>query len=149
MTLYSYAKLDPLLELTLPIKALDHMPSEKLVEALALILAGRRATYKAEWLLRPNVGLACAWGQAGFVQQATLARSLDALSATSVRQVRGAFTSITRTWAQACQHDFGGGPLWLDGDLTGLPASKRAVGSEKRYFWGNKPHRAAGGAVHL
>jgi hypothetical protein len=109
-----------------------------LVEAVVLILAGGRATYQADRLLRPNLGLARAWGQAEFAQQSTLADTLDALTAAGVGQVRGAFETITRTWSQACQHDFRTGPLWLDGDLTGLPASRRAVGSEKGYFWGKK-----------
>ncbi|HEX9597516.1 MAG TPA: hypothetical protein VF982_11600 [Anaerolineales bacterium] len=130
--------LEPLLHVKLPIKTLTHTPAEKLVEAVVLILAGGRATYQADRLLRPNLGLARAWGQAEFAQQSTLADTLDALTAAGVGQVRGAFETITRTWSQACQHDFRTGPLWLDGDLTGLPASRRAVGSEKGYFWGKK-----------
>src|SRR5215208_5442753 len=90
--------LDPLMELSLPIKTISHTPTEKLVEALVLILAGGRATYQADHLLRPNRGLACAWGQAQFAQQATLARTLDALTAADVGQVRQAFEAITRTW---------------------------------------------------
>lgn len=130
--------LKPLLELELPIKALTHRPTEKLVEALVLILAGGRATYQADRLLRPNRDLAHAWGQTEFAQQSTLADTLDALTPAGVGQVRGAFEAITRTWSQACHHDFRRGRLWLDGDLTGLPASRRAVGSEKGYFWGKK-----------
>ena len=60
--------LDPLLELGLPIKTLSHTPGEKLVEALVLILAGGRATYQADRILRPNLGLAHAWGQARFAE---------------------------------------------------------------------------------
>ena len=130
--------LDPLLALELPIKTLEHTPSEKLVEGLVLILAGGRATYQTDWLLRPNLGLAHAWGQTEFAQQSTLADTLDALTPTGVGQVRGAFDAITRRWSHTGQHDFRTGSLWLDGDLTGLPASKRAVGSEKGYFWGKK-----------
>jgi len=130
--------LDPLLKLELPKKAIDHTPSEKLVEALVLILAGGRATYQADRLLRPNAGLAGAWGQAQFAEQSTLARTLDGLTANSLDRLRGAFETITQTWSHACQHDFRSGFLWLDGDLTGLPASRHAVGSEKGYFWGKK-----------
>lgn len=130
--------LDPLLELALPLKAVAHTPGEKLIEALVLILAGGRATYQVDRLLRSNSSLARSWGQTQFAQQATLARTLDALSGSGVGQVRQAFETITRTWSQACHHDFRTGALWLDGDLTGLPASKRAVGSEKGYFAGKK-----------
>jgi hypothetical protein len=130
--------LDPLLDLAPPSKTIDHTPSEKLVEALVLILAGGRATYQADQLLRPNAGLARAWGQAQFAQQATLARTLDGLTASGMDQLRGAFEAITATRSHACRHDFRTGPLWLDGDLTGLPASPHAVDSEKGYFWGKK-----------
>ena len=140
-TLRRAGVLDPLLGLELPIKALDHTPSDKLVEALVLILAGGRATYQADRLLRPNPSLARAWGQAQFAEQSTLARTLDGLTASGADQVRGAFEAITAARSQACQHDFRTGPLWLDGDLTGLPASKRAVGSQKGYFWGKKTAR--------
>jgi hypothetical protein len=135
--------LDPLLDMQLPIKTLTHTPNDKLVEALVLILAGGRATYQADWLLRPNLGLARAWGQAQFAQQSTLADSLDALTATGVGQVRSAFEAITRSRSRTGRHDFRTGALWLDGDLTGLPASKHAVGSEKGYFWGKKTGPAA------
>jgi hypothetical protein len=130
--------LTPLLNLAVPIKTREHTPSEKVLEALVLILAGGRATYQADRLLCPNRGLARAWGQAQFAEQSTLARTLDRFNASSVQGLRGAFETITRTWSRSCQHDFRTGPLWLDGDLTGLPASKRAVGSEKGYFWGKK-----------
>lgn len=133
--------LDPLLELSLPIKTISHTPTEKLVEALVLILAGGRATDQADRLLRPNWGLACGWGQTQFAQQATLARTLDALTTAEVGQVRGAFEAITHHWSHTGRHDFRTGPLWLDGDLTGLPASRHAVGSEKGYFWGKKTGR--------
>lgn len=137
--------LDPLLELELPIKTIAHRPSEKLVEALVLILAGGRATYQADRLLRPNRALARAWGQAEFAQQSTLADTLDALSLTGVGQVRAAFERITRASSHTCRHDFRRGPLWFAkrGDLTGLPAARRAVGSEKGYFWGKKTALAA------
>lgn len=136
--LHQAGVLDPLLELELPIKTVAHTPGDKLLEALVLILAGGRATDQVDQLLRPNLGLAQAWGQTRFAQQATLARTLDALTETGVGQVRRAFEKITRAWSQTCRHDFRRGPLWLDGDLTGLPASRHAVGSEKGYFWGKK-----------
>ena len=130
--------LEPLLQLELPIKTLARTPSEKLVEVLVLILAGGRATYQADRLLRPNRDLTRAWGQTEFAQKSTLADTLDALTPAGVGQVRGVFETITRRWSQTCQHDFRTGPLLLDGDLTGLPASKHAVGSEKGYFWHKK-----------
>lgn len=77
--------LAPLLELDLPIKAIDHTPTEKLATGLVLILAGGRALYQTNWLLRPNTRLACAWGQAEFAGQSTISDTFDALSPESLQ----------------------------------------------------------------
>ena len=130
--------LSPLHEVALPIKALDHSPGEKLIEALVLILAGGRATWQAELLLRSNKSLARGWGQEQFAEQSTLARTLDAFDEVSIASLRAAFEAILQSYGGALSHDYRGGNLWLDGDLTGLPASRRAKGSTKGYFAGKK-----------
>ena len=130
--------LSPLDEVALPIKTLDHSPVEKLIEALVLILAGGRATSQADLLLRPNRWLARGWGQDQFAQQATLADTLDAFDQSSIASLRTAFEMILQTHSAALSHDYRCGDLWLDGDLTGLPASRRAEGSTKGYFAGKK-----------
>src|SRR5215218_3768836 len=73
--------LAPLEALQLPIKAITHQPTEKLLEGLVLILAGGRATQQVDLLLRPNLSLAQGWGQAQFAQQSTVADTLDRLTA--------------------------------------------------------------------
>lgn len=130
--------LQPLLEVDLPIKTNDHTPGDKLVEALALILAGGRATSQINLLLRPNLPLAQAWGQPQFAEQSTIARTLDAFDAESISSLRDAFEILLKQYSLSLSHDFRFGPLWLDGDLTGLPASRRAEGSTKGYFAGKK-----------
>jgi hypothetical protein len=130
--------LAPVLDLALPIKTLDHTPAEKLVTGLVLILAGGRALYQANWLLRPNTALAGAWGQAEFAEQSTISNTFDALRPEDLDELQAAFATITQNWSQTCRHDFRRGDLILDGDLTGLPASRRAEGSRKGYFAGKK-----------
>jgi hypothetical protein len=130
--------LDPLRQVTLPIKAITHSPTDKIIEAIVLILAGGRATNQIDVLLRPNLGLAQAWGQAQFAQQSTFADTLDAFTADHLGQLRFAFETITQQHGHAPAHDFRKGWLWLDDDLTGLPASRRAQGSAKGYFAGEK-----------
>ena len=130
--------LSPLTELKLPIKTIDHTPTEKLVTGLVLMLAGGRALYQTNWLLRPNPRLACAWGQAEFAEQSTISDTFDALNPESLQGLQTAFATITRNWSQTCHHDFRRGDLILDGDLTGLPASRHAEGSCKGYFAGKK-----------
>ena len=130
--------LKPLTSVALPIKTFDYEPADKVLEALVLILAGGRATYQIDLLLRPNCTLAQAWGQPQFAQQATVARTLDAFGDERVAQLRDAFELILQTHSHVRRHDFRKGELWLDGDLVGLPASRRAIGSTKGYFAGEK-----------
>lgn len=130
--------LEPLERLDWPIKTITHTASEKVIEALVLILAGGRATSQADLLLRPNRLLARAWGQKEFAQQSTLADTLDALTPESIGQLRAAFETMVSAWSASCGHDFRRGNLLLDDDLTGLPAARRAEGSTKGYFAGEK-----------
>ena len=138
---YAYRRahlLSPLYADLLPMKTLEHSLGDKLTEALVLILAGWRATVQADLLLRPNQGLAQAWGQGRFAQQSTLADSLDAMTEQAVTHLQSEFGGWMQTWSYTCQHDFRRGHLIFDGDLTGLPAARRAEGSTKGYFAGKK-----------
>ena len=137
------AVLAPLAHVDMEIKTFTHSEPDKLIEGVVLILAGGRATSQVDVLLRPNQSLARAWGQEQFAQQATLARTLDAFTPQSLSRLQGAFESIVSTWSGACRHDFRTGELILDGDLTGLRASRRAEGSEAGYFTGEKREWAA------
>ena len=130
--------LQPLTEVNVPIKTLQHTVSDKLLESLVLILAGGRATAQIDLLLRPNRALAQAWGQAQFAEQSTVSDMFDAMTDASIEDLQTAFAQLWQTHSQTKQHDFRRGDLVLDGDLTGLPASKYADGSQKGYFAGKK-----------
>jgi hypothetical protein len=130
--------LEPVQDVDVPIKTIEHSPTDKIIEALVLILAGGRATNQIDLLLRPNLGLAQSWGQTQFAQQSTLADALDAFTVDSLAQLRHAFETITQQQGHAITHDFRKGWLWLDDDLTGLPASRHAQGSTRGYFAGEK-----------
>jgi hypothetical protein len=130
--------LKPLQTVRVPIKTILHSPTDKIVEALVLILVGGRATNQIDLLLRPNRGLAQAWGQTQFAQQSTFADTLDAFTVEGLDQLRGAFETITQQQGRVATHDFRHGRLWIDDDLTGLPASRQAQGSTHGYFAGEK-----------
>jgi hypothetical protein len=139
--------LKPLQQSEVPIKTLQHTPGDKVIEALVLILAGGRSTAQIDLLLRPNRLLAQAWGQEEFAQQATVADTLDAFDQEATSSLRRGFETLLQQQARALHHDFRTGPLWLDGDLTGLPASRRAEGSQLGYFPGEKNARGASSLV--
>jgi hypothetical protein len=128
----------PLAEMELARKAMTPTPAEKLLEGLVLILAGGRATSPANLLLRANLGLARAGGQAQFAEQSTLSDTFDARRDQDVEGLRTPFGTITPAGSQVCRHDFRRGGLILDGDLTGLPASRCAEGRQKGYCAGKK-----------
>lgn len=148
LTAFGYALgragvLAPLHDVALPIKTHDHSPFDKIIEALVLILAGGRATSQVDLLLCPYPQIARGWGQEQFAEQSTLARTLDAFDEESIGRLRTAFETILQTHSLALAHDYRRGDLWLDGDLTGLPASRLSQGSTKGYFAGKKTVLAA------
>jgi hypothetical protein len=125
-------------ELTLPIKKVDHAANDKLLDVLVSILAGCRAISQVNTRLRPDLALAQAWGRGQFASQSNLARTLDAFSSDTVGQLRQGSEALFRRESRTLRHDFAQDWLWLDIDLTPLPASKNAQGSTKGKISGKK-----------
>ncbi len=125
-------------ELALPIKKIDHTPNDKLLDVLVSILAGCRAIYQVNSRLRPDLALARAWGRKQFASQANLARTLDAFTPVNLSQLRRGSEALFRRESRTLQHNFEQDWLWLDIDLTPLPASKHAQGSAKGKIDGKK-----------
>jgi hypothetical protein len=115
----------------LPQKAVDHTPASKLLDVLVSILAGCRAVSQVNTRLRPDTALARAWGRTAFAEQSTLARTLDCFSDEQLQQLRQTSAALFRRESQTLRHAFSDAWLWLDLDLTPLPASKHAQASTK------------------
>ncbi len=131
---------------TVPLKTVQHPPAAKLLDVLVSILAGCRAISQVNTRLRPDLALAQAWGRPQFAAQATLARTLDAFTELHVHQLRRGCEALFRRESRTLRHAFADGWLWLDIDLTPLPASKHAEAStkgkispKKTYTVGNWP----------
>lgn len=129
--------------LALPIKEVDHAPEAKLVDALVSILAGCRAIYQVNTRIRPDLALARAWGRERFAEQSNLTRTLDAFSEENVTQLRQGSEALFRRESRVLRHNFAQDWLWLDIDLTSLPASKHAEGSTKGKIGGKKTNMDA------
>lgn len=127
----------------LPLKAVDHTPASKLLDVLVSILAGCRAIKHVNTRLRPDVALARAWGRDHFADQSTLARTLDSFTAEQLLQLRQASAALFRRESHTLRHAFADTWLWLDLDLTPLPASKHAEGSTKGKISPKKTSMAA------
>ena len=127
-----------LADLALPIKEVDHAPEAKLMDILVSILAGCRAIYQVNTRIRPDLALARAWGRERFAEQSNLTRTLDAFSEENVTQLRQGSEALFRRESRVLRHNFAQDWLWLDIDLTSLPASKHAEGSTKGKIGGKK-----------
>jgi len=125
-------------ELELQIKKIDHEANDKVLDVLVSILAGCRAIYQVDTRLRPDLALAQAWGRGQFASQSNLARTLAAFDEERVGQLRQGSEALFRRESQTLRHNFGQEWLWLDIDLTPLPASKSAQGSAKGKISGKK-----------
>ena len=136
--------LSPVLRaVTVPIKTVQHLPAAKLLDVLVSILAGCRAVSQVNTRLRPDLALAQAWGRPQFAAQATLARTLDRFTDADVCQLRHGCDALFRRESRTLRHPFADDWLWLDIDLTPLPASKHAQASTKGKISPKKTSMAA------
>lgn len=130
--------LDPLHGVEIAQKTVEHSPQEKLIDALVGILSGCEALYETNARVRPDLPLQRAFGRTRSAEQSTISRTLNAFTPETVGQLREAVESIYRGSSPIFSHDFGREMLLLEVDLTGLRASKRAEGSTKGYFSGER-----------
>jgi hypothetical protein len=130
--------LDPLRGVRVAQKTVEHSPQEKLIDALVGILSGCKGLYETNTRVRPDLPLQRAFGRDRAAEQSTICRTLNAFTPQTVGQLREAVESIYRENSPIFSHDFGREMLLLEVDLTGLRASKRAEGSTKGYFSGER-----------
>lgn len=118
-------------EVQLPLKVVDYPTETKLRALLLGVLAGGRAISQVNSLVRPDQPLCQAWGLPRYPDQSALARTLDAFTPQPLDQLRQGSQTWWRAHSRVLQHDFERQWLWLDIDLTPLPASKHAEASTK------------------
>jgi hypothetical protein len=102
------------------------------------ILSGCKALYETNVRVRPDAPLQRAFGRDRCADQSTIQRTLQAFSEENVAQLREAVEAIGRRYSATFSHDFERQMLVVEVDLTGLRASKRAEGSTKGYFSGER-----------
>ena len=119
-------------------KTVLHEPQQKLLDVVVSILADCASLKQINTRLRPDTALAAAWGRDVFADQSTISRVLDAFTPVTVAQLRTAVERIYVREGQALHHPFDHELLFVDIDLTGLPAGRHAEASTKGYFSGKK-----------
>jgi hypothetical protein len=115
-------------------KAIKYTPIQKLEMLLVSLLAGAKAVSHTGLTLRVDPVLAMAFGLPGCAEQSVIAATLAAATEADVLALRVALAEIFCCYGQARRHDFVRGLLVLDVDLSPLPASAQAEGSERGYM---------------
>jgi len=129
---------DPLERIQPPLKTVRHTPPAKLRDALVSILAGYESLSAGSHHVRADLALAKAWGREQFADYSGISRMLAALGPEEVLGLRQAVTSIYHRIGYAHRHTLDAELLWLDLDLSFLPAGHQAEGSQKGYGSGKK-----------
>ena len=119
-------------------KTIYHEPHQKLLDVVVSMLADCSSLKQINTRLRPDTALAAAWGRDVFADQSTISRTLDAFTPVTVAQLRTAVERLYVREGRALHHPFDQELLFLDIDLTGLPAGRHAEASTKGYFSGKK-----------
>lgn len=138
LSLYNQNELlKPLEIVTSSGKTVDFSTTMKLEQILVSILAGCETLVEVNNKLKGDIPLIQVGGWPRIADQSTLSLALDGLSLMNIAQLREATTQILQFQGATPDHDWRGF-LWLDFDLSGLPAGKQAEGSEKGFFSGKK-----------
>jgi hypothetical protein len=115
-------------------KVLTYTPVQKLEMFLVAVLAGAKAVSQTATTVRIDPALISAFGLPGCAEQSSIADTLDAVTEQDVVDLQAALDELYRSYSQNQQHDFTRDFLVLDVDLSPLPTSKHAEGSERGYM---------------
>ena len=115
-------------------KVLKYTPVQKLEMFFVGLLAGAKAVSHTATTVRVDPALVKAFGLPGCAEQSTIAETLNAATEQDVAETQAALSELFRSYSQAAHHDFKRETLVLDVDLSPLPASSRAEGSERGYM---------------
>jgi hypothetical protein len=115
-------------------KVLKYTPIQKLEMLFVGLLTGIKAVSHTATSLRVDMALSAAFGLPGCAEQSVLADTLDAAREADVADLQAALAELLAQYSQVRQHAFEQELLVLDVDLSPLPASKHAEGSERGYL---------------
>lgn len=117
-----------------PQKVVRYTPQQKLTCLAAGMLAGASTVKETETTVGTDVAVQEAFGLPACPDQSTLQDTLDAATAESVQGLRGVTEALFLHYSPAVRRLEEGKSLTVDIDLTPLPASARAEGSERGYM---------------
>ncbi len=115
-------------------KVLKYTAVQKLEMLFVGLLAGIKAVSHTATTVRVDMALTTAFGLPGCADQSVIADTLDAATEADVADLGEAIAELFGRYSQARQHAFDQELLVLDVDLSPLPASRAAEGSERGYM---------------
>ncbi len=115
-------------------KVLKYPAVQKLEMLFVGLLAGIKAVSHMRTAVRVDAALTTAFGLPGCADQSVLADTLDAATEADVTDLAAAIAELFERYSQARQHAFEKELLVLDVDLSPLPTSRAAEGSERGYM---------------
>lgn len=115
-------------------KSLKYTPVQKLEMFFVGVLSGAKAVSHTATTVRIDPALITAFGLPGCADQSVIADTLDAVTERDLEAMQEALTETFSRYSQARQHHFEREFLVLDIDLSPLPASSQAEGSERGYM---------------
>lgn len=118
----------------IPQKKAGHSPTDKLKDAFINILCGGKGIVEVNTRVKPDRGIQKAFGRKGCADQSSISRCLTASSPENVEQMHQAIEELMRKHSRSYRHDYDQALQWLDVDITGLRAGRKAEGSTKGYF---------------
>jgi hypothetical protein len=121
-------------QVQIPQKVLRYTPAQKLTALLAGMLAGASTVKETDTTVGTDPAVQRAFGLPAGPDQSTLQDTLDAATWENVAQLRQLAEEWFRCYSPAVARLAAGALVWVDIDLTPLPASRRAEGSARGYF---------------
>jgi hypothetical protein len=115
-------------------KVLKYSSVQKLEMFFVGLLAGAKAVSHTTTTVRVDPALIAAFGLPGCAEQSVIAATLNAATQQDVADLQAALGEIYGCYGQARRHPFKRELLVLDVDLSPLPASQRAEGSQRGYM---------------
>jgi len=122
-------------------KVVTHTPQDKLKDLLINIWAGGERVVEVNHRVRTDEALQRLFGRTACAEQSTISETLNATTRANNKEMEEVVKQVLRECSQCCQHDYERNWMLLDIDLTGLLAGRKAEGSEKGYFSGERNGR--------
>ncbi len=126
----------------IPQKEVDYCPTDKLVFVVLGIMSGCEVMSDLNWKLRVDRVLLNAFGYKKCADQSVIQRTLDASTDENIHEMESVLKTIWDSHNISLSFlgdaQKAGKVETIDMDLSGMPASKKAEGSENGYFSGKR-----------